>query len=138
MPLTFSMIWKMLGDLREVLPGMAGVWLGLWAWLGAGMGMVLAAGDLSENSRILRLTAPGLEDHAYREQAALLLPEWQGLIERDVVVVVVFRDRPFQVELIGKDGGIKLTQAVPITPRALFELIDAMPMRRAEKQRRSP
>ena len=34
--------------------------------------------------------------------------------------------------LIGKDGGVKLRSAHPIPPEALFQTVDAMPMRRSE------
>jgi hypothetical protein len=36
------------------------------------------------------------------------------------------------VRLVGKDGGVKLDQSGPISAQALFALIDAMPMRKAE------
>ena len=34
--------------------------------------------------------------------------------------------------LIGKDGGIKLKETYPLIPKKVFELIDGMPMRKAE------
>ncbi len=34
--------------------------------------------------------------------------------------------------LIGKDGGIKSKEPYPIQPEAIFNLIDGMPMRKAE------
>ena len=37
--------------------------------------------------------------------------------------------------LIGKDGGIKLKAAYPVSPQRIFPLIDSMPMRRAEMKR---
>lgn len=43
----------------------------------------------------------------------------------------------FTVMLIGKDGGIKLSQTSPVTNTELFELIDAMPMRRQEMRERA-
>lgn len=39
--------------------------------------------------------------------------------------------------LIGKDGGVKLTQALPVKQKDIFALIDGMPMRRAEMKRSS-
>lgn len=42
----------------------------------------------------------------------------------------------FRVILVGKDGGEKLTQAMPIAASRLFATIDAMPMRRDEVRRR--
>jgi Domain of unknown function (DUF4174) len=43
----------------------------------------------------------------------------------------------FRVLLIGKDGGIKLDNAQPITASDLTAEIDRMPMRRDEMRRRS-
>lgn len=40
------------------------------------------------------------------------------------------------VVLIGKDGGVKLKQATPVTSQALFSTIDAMPMRRQERNKK--
>ncbi len=34
--------------------------------------------------------------------------------------------------LIGKDGGIKLRKPIPVSTNEVFDLIDSMPMRRAE------
>lgn len=42
-------------------------------------------------------------------------------------------DVDFQgVVLIGKDGGIKLRKPFPVEPKTIFEIIDSMPMRKAE------
>jgi len=41
-------------------------------------------------------------------------------------------DSPFEVILIGLDGGIKLTQNDILTSEKLFAIIDRMPMRRRE------
>lgn len=41
----------------------------------------------------------------------------------------------FNVILIGKDGGEKLRSEALIPPEKIFELIDSMPMRRAEMRR---
>jgi hypothetical protein len=38
------------------------------------------------------------------------------------------------VRLIGKDGGVKLDRDTPVAVAELFALIDAMPMRRAERK----
>jgi len=46
-------------------------------------------------------------------------------------------DNPFEVILIGLDGGIKLTQNDILTCEKLFAIIDAMPMRRRELRRKS-
>ena len=87
--------------------------------------------------RVLIVSAPAQTDDAYRTQAALLLPAWAGLIERDFVVQTTFGAKTFSVVLIGKDGGEKLRRAVPIPTAELFALVDAMPMRRAEMRERN-
>jgi len=45
-------------------------------------------------------------------------------------------DSPFEVILIGLDGGIKLTQNDMLTCEKLFAIIDGMPMRRRELRRK--
>jgi hypothetical protein len=47
-----------------------------------------------------------------------------------------FNDKEnFEVILIGLDGGIKLRQTEVLTKEALFNIVDAMPMRRSEIDR---
>jgi len=46
------------------------------------------------------------------------------------------KDLPFEIVLIGLDGGIKLRLATLLSPEALFNTIDAMPMRRNELRRK--
>jgi len=88
--------------------------------------------------RLLVISAPGPEHPDYREQAAMLLPAWRGLLERDFVVETRFGATAFSVVLIGKDGGEKLRQSTPLAPAELFAIVDAMPMRQAEIKRRPP
>ena len=38
----------------------------------------------------------------------------------------------FAAVLVGKDGGEKFRSEGPVSPEVLFEIIDAMPMRRRE------
>ena len=45
-------------------------------------------------------------------------------------------ETPFQVRLVGLDGGVKLKQDVPISCAELVKIIDAMPMRAAEMRRK--
>lgn len=42
----------------------------------------------------------------------------------------------FAAVLVGRDGGEKFRSAEPVPPEKLFDLIDAMPMRRREIQAR--
>jgi hypothetical protein len=86
--------------------------------------------------RVLVISAPSPTDDAYRAQAALLLPAWAGLLERDFTVETRLNAKTFSVVLIGKDGGEKLRRPTPLAPDELFALVDAMPMRRAEMRER--
>ncbi len=48
------------------------------------------------------------------------------------------KDGRFQVILIGKDGGIKFRSDTFVHPKQVFDLVDTMPMRRAEMRRNNP
>lgn len=85
--------------------------------------------------RILVMDTPDTADAAYRIQAEYLLPHWAGLIERDLHLVTREGSPDFRIRLVGKDGGVKLDSAKPVSCDELFKLIDAMPMRRAEARR---
>ena len=41
-------------------------------------------------------------------------------------------ERGFAVVLVGKDGGVKKVWRDPVDPKAIFTIIDAMPMRQRE------
>ncbi|NMG19341.1 hypothetical protein DP116_07665 [Brasilonema bromeliae SPC951] len=43
--------------------------------------------------------------------------------------------RPIAV-LVGKDGGVKRRETTPVQAKAIFDEIDAMPMRRQEMRER--
>ncbi|RXK55345.1 DUF4174 domain-containing protein [Oleiharenicola lentus] len=88
--------------------------------------------------RVLVIAAPSVKNDQYRDQAALLLPAWSGLIERDFVIETRFGASTFTVTLIGKDGGEKLRRSTPLPPEELFALVDTMPMRREEMRERPP
>jgi len=83
--------------------------------------------------RRVEIAAPDRADAAFREQAADLVAAWAGLVERDVVVAVRFGAPAFGFRLIGRDGGVKLERARPVPVDELFAVIDAMPMRQAER-----
>ena len=117
--------------------------------------------DFTWKNRVLLLFAPDALHAEFRRQRQILAAVPPGLADRDLAIVTVRADSgvrvdgepgkidagalqrryavgpgEFRVVLVGKDGGVKLArpQAVPAT--ALFELIDAMPMRRDEMRRR--
>jgi hypothetical protein len=87
--------------------------------------------------RRLVIAAPDAAAPAFRDQAAALLPAWRGLIERDFVIETRFGASAFSVVLVGKDGGEKLRRSTPLRPEELFALVDAMPLRQAERRQRA-
>jgi Domain of unknown function (DUF4174) len=111
-------------------------------------------------NRVLLVFAPDVDSTHYLRQQEMLLNAESGLNERDVVVISVLKDvvstreepaapvsaddlrdaydvlpHDFRVVLIGKDGGVKLSQDEPILAADLFALIDSMPMRKQEMRR---
>ena len=103
--------------------------------------------------RVLLLLAPTATTPDYIRQKALLNAASAELRERDFLVLDVLADqlsaadqrflqqefqlsaKQFAVVLIGKDGGVKRTEARPIGPKELFGTVDKMPMRRQEMRR---
>ena len=83
-------------------------------------------------SRVLVIDTPTEQGAEYLRQISLLEAAQAGLLERNLQIVTRPFAPSFRVRLVGKDGGVKLDQNVPVEPAALFALIDAMPMRRAE------
>ncbi|QMS87417.1 DUF4174 domain-containing protein [Nostoc edaphicum CCNP1411] len=111
-------------------------------------------------NRVLLVFAPSIDNHTYQQQMQLLQEHNSGFADRDLVLVQVLstdesyankqpidessaaklRDRfevdkeSFRVILVGKDGGMKRSYAKPVQATAIFEEIDAMPMRQQEMQ----
>lgn len=91
----------------------------------------------------------GPDDPRATRQHAALAQAAAALRERDVVVQAMTpetarRERPelgvdpgatFEVLLVGKDGGVKLRRATPVSVSEITALIDTMPMRRREMGR---
>nr|WP_199331061.1 DUF4174 domain-containing protein [Calothrix sp. FACHB-1219] len=110
--------------------------------------------------RVLLIFAPSVNHHAYQQQIQLLQQYDSGFTDRDLVLVQVvatdtsyangqlidessaanLRSRfgvdedNFRVILVGKDGGVKRQDAAPVQATAIFDQIDAMPMRQQEMQ----
>lgn len=104
---------------------------------------------------MLLVFAPSLASPAYQQQMRLFAQEKPGFADRDLVLVQVLgagvayandqrideasvaklRERfgvnkgDFRVILVGKDGGTKRRDTAPVQARAIFNEIDAMPMR---------
>lgn len=110
-----------------------------------------------DKNRVLLVFAPSDKDPSYAEQGKLWQGEKAGFEERQLVVVPVLADakkaagdapamlekrygvdaKTFAVVLLGKDGHDAYRAAKPVKAGALYEVIDAMPMRRAEMKRQS-
>ncbi|MEH2143887.1 DUF4174 domain-containing protein [Nostoc sp.] len=112
-------------------------------------------------NRVLLVFAPSVDNHTYQQQMQLLQEHNSGFADRDLVLVQVLatdesyanrqpidessaaklRDRfgvnkeNFRVILVGKDGGVKRSDATPVQATAIFKEIDAMPMRQQEMQK---
>jgi len=116
--------------------------------------------DLSSyrwKNRVLLLcdTGEGLEKS--KSQLKLFSSYQKEMEERDLVILIydgnTIKDEKFRtisgvfkkeikfeeegVFLIGKDGGVKLESGFFTEPVAIFDLIDSMPMRRAEMRRKN-
>lgn len=113
-------------------------------------------------NRVLLVFAPSVDNPIYQQQMQLLQKHNDGFADRDLVLVQVLatnesyankqpidessaaklRDsfgidkENFRVILVGKDGGVKRSNARPVQVTAIFEEIDAMPMRQQEMQER--
>ncbi len=88
----------------------------------------------------------GKDKPYYQKQLALLAQDSAGIAERDLIVVMVedkqlfesykLGENEFTLLLIGKDGGEKMRSTKPVKLEAIFALIDSMPMRQREMQRK--
>ncbi|MCG6135139.1 MAG: DUF4174 domain-containing protein [Nostoc sp. LLA-1] len=112
-------------------------------------------------NRVLLVFAPSVDHRDYQQQMQLFQQHNSGFADRDLVLVQVLADKSyangqlidessvanlrsrfgvdkdnFRVILIGKDGGVKRQDATPVQATAIFEQIDAMPMRQREMQQR--
>lgn len=113
-------------------------------------------------NRVLLVFAPSVDNPIYQQQMQLLQKYNNGFADRDLVLVQVLatnesyanrqlidessaaklRDsfgvdkENFRVILVGKDGGVKRSDGTVVQATAIFEEIDAMPMRQQEIQER--
>lgn len=105
-------------------------------------------------NRILVLFETGVDKEDRNKQFELLKSIQSELNERDIHIEVPSENERFYYQskfnlsdnfsgliLIGKDGTLKMQQEYPVDPFEIFQLIDGMPMRKAEikrKKRKSP
>jgi hypothetical protein len=119
-------------------------------------------GQYQWKKRLLLVFAPSDHDAAYQKLNEQLQTSAKELAERDLMVFHLLaaekgwvdetpiskdsvrslyqeygvRDETLTLVLIGKDGGEKMRQTPPFDLQAIFERIDAMPMRQREMQQR--
>ena len=114
--------------------------------------MLAPLDSLLPKHRLLVVFSPSASDPRLVRQERAIRGETRAMRERDLVKIVVLphaaspegldpialrrryhvRADDFRVLLIGKDGGVKRTSAVPVAMRGIFAQIDTMPMRREE------
>jgi Domain of unknown function (DUF4174) len=102
-------------------------------------------------NRLLLVFVPSKNNAKYQQQMRLWQGQKAGFDERNLLVIDVlpgisidneevakvrkqFNVNPeeFLVVLVGKDGTAKRRDNSPVSPQAIFETIDAMPMRQQE------
>ncbi|MGF1636193.1 MAG: DUF4174 domain-containing protein [Cyclobacteriaceae bacterium] len=113
-------------------------------------------------NRLLLIFSPTYETSQSKEQVSLLMEDLEGKSERDLLYFQITDNdvselvsgkkidasssfirksfgvatQEFSIVLIGKDGGIKLKQNQVLQLDELYGIIDAMPMRQAEINRK--
>ncbi|WP_214611964.1 DUF4174 domain-containing protein [Zobellia barbeyronii] len=112
-------------------------------------------------NRLLLFVAQHINDNALSANLNAFTKEQKKLTDRDLVLFAMSPKKVYNqdnsksnlnaeliykqlklapdfegVLLIGKDGGIKLTKAYPLTPEVVFDKIDGMPMRQSEMRSR--
>lgn len=113
-------------------------------------------------NRIVLVFSPSEKNKIYQMQQLTLAKDMEGIKERDIIVFDIFEkfgktldkqtlshedclylrerfrigEEEFCIVLIGKDGGEKYRKNTIFSSEELFAVIDAMPMRRAEKNSR--
>jgi Domain of unknown function (DUF4174) len=130
--------------------------------LAAGAAPAAAIPAYQWKKRALVVFSPSASDARLARMKTMIGVNRTALLDRDLTVVYVIggelshdlgpppglsagavrtlyraSEGAFRVLLIGKDGGIKLDNAQPITASDLTAEIDRMPMRRDEMRRRS-
>ena len=110
------------------------------------------------DSRVLMVMSENPGSALVKQQMTLFADQSEELKERKLVILQVFpthyllgsdnfvrrednqlyfdfktNETPFEIILIGLDGGLKFQRTSTILPADLYAIIDAMPMRRAER-----
>ena len=87
------------------------------------------------NQRALNVYAKSKSDKYYLEQMKVLNSDSKGIKVRDIIIREHFGSPAFKITLTGKDGMIKLSSKSVLKLQNLYDVIDAMPMRKAEMLR---
>lgn len=110
--------------------------------------ILLTAIDQFSNDRLLLVFKQSTDNSLVTQQMEFLSKDSLGVTERDLKISIIkehdpirkkyhVADHQFTVILIGKDGGEKYRTHKVVAPQELFTIIDAMPMRMAEKKRKN-
>mgnify|MGYP003653586380 FL=1 len=116
-------------------------------------GYTLTAQQLSDykwKNRVLVLSDSPTYTNEFKKALQLIKDSSNEIEQRDLIIFIYKKDHLYNLDdkevlfknntiehmkgylLIGKDGGVKSIQSYPLKLEEIFELIDSMPMRRAE------
>jgi hypothetical protein len=87
------------------------------------------------NQRVLDVYAKSKLDKYYLEQMKALNSDPKGIKAREIRIREHIGSPAFKITLTGKDGMIKLSSKSVLKLQNLYNVIDAMPMRKAEMLR---
>ena len=105
--------------------------------------------------RLVLIMNPEGEHPLEHKQLEIFKAYKNEIMDRDLILLLVTDSEVFDAEgnsvelskdqlpysnfsgiiLIGKDGGVKLRKPFLVSPQEIFDLIDSMPMRRAEMKK---
>jgi hypothetical protein len=108
-------------------------------------------------NRLLLVSAPSENTPEYQQQMQLFSDQTAAFADRDLLLIELFSNgtsringntinsedvsqvkqqfdigNEFSIILVGKDGTAKRRETTPVEPTAIFQQIDAMPMRQQE------
>jgi uncharacterized membrane protein YpjA len=116
-------------------------------------GYSLTAQQLSDykwKNRVLVLSDSPTYTNEFKKALQLIKDSSNEIEQRDLIILIYKKNHLYNLDdkevlfknntikylkgylLIGKDGGVKSKQSYPLQLEEIFELIDSMPMRRAE------
>jgi hypothetical protein len=99
------------------------------------MFILIAFFQNGSDQRALNVYAKSKSDKYYLEQMKVLNSDPKGIKVRDIRIREHFGSPAFKITLTGKDGMIKLSSNSVLKLQNLYDVIDAMPMRKAEMSR---